>query len=95
MEKLTVFYLEGCPYCRNARKAFAELAAETPEYGETDVEWIEESRHPDIVKGRQYYYVPTIYAGETKLYEDHPGEPYAECKANVKAALDAVHQSRN
>ena len=37
MEKLTVFYLDGCPYCRNARKAFAELAAETPEYGETEV----------------------------------------------------------
>ena len=28
MEKLTVFYLDGCPYCRNARKAFGELAAE-------------------------------------------------------------------
>ena len=26
MEKLTVFYLDDCPYCRNARKAFAELA---------------------------------------------------------------------
>ena len=93
MEKLTVFYLDDCPYCRNARKAFAELAAETPEYGETEVEWIEESRHPEIAEGRQYYYVPTIYAGETKLYEAHPGEPYAECKANVKAALDAVRRA--
>lgn len=88
MQKLTVFYLTGCPYCHNARKALAELTAETPEYGKVEVEWVEENQHPEIVEGHDYYYVPTIYAGEEKLYEAHPGESYDECRAHVKAALN-------
>ena len=90
MEKLTVFYLDGCPYCRNARKAFGELAEEKPEYGKVSVEWVEENQHPEIVEGHDYYYVPTIYAGSRKLYEAHPGESYDECKSHVRSALDAV-----
>ena len=90
MKKLTVFYLDGCPYCRNARRAFEELAGENGAYSGVDVEWVEENQRPEIVKGHEYYYVPTIYAGERKLYEAHPGESYDECKAKVKAALDAV-----
>ena len=90
MKKLTIFHLDDCPYCHNARNALVELTAETPEYGKITVEWIEESRHPEMTEGRDYYYVPTIYAGDQKLYEAHPGEPYAECKANVKTALDTV-----
>ena len=90
MKKLTIFHLDDCPYCRNARTALAELTAETPEYGKIAVEWIEESRHPEMTEGRDYYYVPTIYAGDKKLYEAHPGESYDECKANVKTALNTV-----
>ena len=90
MKKLTIFHLDDCPYCHNARKALAELKAETPEYGQVDVEWVEESQHPEIVEGHDYYYVPTIYAGSQKLYEAHPGEPYSECKANVRTALNMV-----
>ena len=90
MKKLTIFHLNDCPYCHNARKALAELTAETPEYGEVEVEWVEESQHPELVEGHDYYYVPTIYTGEKKLYEAHPGESYASCKAQVKAALNAV-----
>ena len=90
MKKLTIFHLDDCPYCRNARKALAELTAETPKYNGISVEWIEESRHPEMTEGHDYDYVPTIYAGDQKLYEARPGESYAECKANVKAALDAV-----
>ena len=90
MEKLTIFHLDDCPYCHNARRALEELTAETPKYGGVAVEWVEESRHPEIVEGRDYYYVPTIYAGDRKLYEAHPGESYSECREHVKAALDAV-----
>ena len=90
MKQLTVFHLTNCPYCRNARKALAELTEATPEYGAIAVEWVEETQHPERVEGHDYYYVPTIYAGDRKLYEAHPGESYTECKEQVKAALDAV-----
>ena len=90
MRKITLFYLEDCPYCHNARRALKELKAENPEYGEIDVEWIEESRQRELAEQYDYYYVPTIFDGDQKLYEASPSENYAKCKENVKAALDAV-----
>ena len=88
--KLLLFHLDLCPYCHNARKALGELIKENPKYGEIDVEWIEENEHPDIAARYDYYYVPTIFFGDQKLYEARPGESYAACKEKVKAALDAV-----
>lgn len=90
MKKITLFYLEHCPYCHYARKALEELKEENPKYGEIDVEWVEESIHPDIAGNYDYYYVPTIFCGDRKLYEASPSEDYEACKKNVKAALDAV-----
>lgn len=93
MKTLTLFYLEDCPYCRNARKALAELVAENPSYGEIHIDWIEESQQPDLAGQYDYYYVPTIFADEQKLYEAHPGESYAECKEQVRSALETVLQA--
>lgn len=90
MKKIMLFYLEDCPYCHYARRALTELIKEKPEYGEIHVEWIEESKRPEVAEQYDYYYVPTIFDGDKKLYEAHPSEDYAACKANVKAALDAV-----
>ena len=90
MKKIKLFYLENCPYCHYARKALTELAEERKEYGEIEVEWIEESKHPEIADQYAYYYVPTIFYEERKLYEASPKEDYAACKKNVKAALDVV-----
>ena len=94
MREIKLFYLESCPYCHNARRALKELVKENPVYGEIRVEWIEESEQPDLAQQYDYYYVPTIFAGDKKLYEARPSEDYAACKQNVKAALDAV-LSRN
>ena len=90
MKKITLFYLENCPYCHNARKALAELVKENPAYGSIEVDWIEESREPKIAEQYDYYYVPTVYDGRQKLYEASPSESYADCKKKLKAALDAV-----
>ena len=90
MKKILLFYLEDCPYCHNARRALKELAAEKADYGEVEVEWIEESRQPQVAQQYDYYYVPTIFAGKTKLYEAHPAESYEDCRQNIKAALEAV-----
>lgn len=90
MKKITLFYLEDCPYCHYAKRAFKELIEEDPAYGEIQVDWVEERRQPKIAEQYDYYYVPTIFYGNEKLYEAHPLEKYKDCKANVKEALDAV-----
>ena len=90
MKKITLFYLSDCPYCRNARKALEELKKENPAYGEIEIDWIEESEQPELAGKYDYYYVPTFYDGDKKLYEAKPSESYAVCKENVKAVLDAV-----
>ncbi|MCH5281162.1 MAG: thioredoxin family protein [Lachnospiraceae bacterium] len=90
MKEITLFYLEDCPYCHNARRALKELIEENPGYGEVNVDWIEENHHPELLGKYDYYYVPSIFVDHKKLYEAHPSESYESCKANVKAALDAV-----
>ena len=92
MKKLTLFYLTDCPYCHYARRALAELTQENPAYGTIEIEWIEERQQPDVAAQYDYYYVPTIFDGQKKLYETRPSERYEDCKRHVKAALDAICQ---
>ena len=92
MNKLTLFYLTDCPYCHYARRALEELTQENPAYAAIDIEWIEERQQPDVAAQYDYYYVPTIFNGRTKLYEANPAERYEDVRRNVKAALDAVCQ---
>ena len=88
MQRLTMFYLESCPYCRNARTALDALRKVNSDYAAVEVEMIEESKQPEVAGRYDYYRVPTIYAGEEKLYEAKPFDSYDVIKANVKAALD-------
>lgn len=90
MKNITLFYLEDCPYCHYAKRALKELIEEKQEYGEIQIDWVEESRQPKIAEQYDYYYVPTIFYGNEKLYEAHPSEKYEDCKKNVKSALDTV-----
>ena len=88
MKKVTAFYLEGCPYCRQARQALNELISEDGKYSAVNIDWIEETQHPDISEQYNYYRVPSMFIDGKKLYEAHPGESYNECKGNVKRVLD-------
>ena len=88
MKAVKMFYLTQCPYCRQAARALAELAAEDSAYGTVAIEKIEESQEPEIANQYDYYNVPTMYVEEEKIYEAHPGESYAECKTQVKKGLD-------
>ena len=90
MEKLTMFYLEHCPYCRNARKALAELQAEHARYAAVPVELVEESEEPERADRYDYYRVPTIFLGGRKLYEAVITDRYEDIRHNVQAALDAA-----
>ena len=92
MKKITLFYLTNCPYCHDARRALAELSEENPAYAAISVGWIEESQQAELASQYDYYYVPSIFAGDKKLYEAKPSENYTSIKKNVKEALDAVLQ---
>lgn len=82
--------MNGCPYCKGAKEALAELIEENPAYRQVAVDWYEESEHPEVVQGHSYYYVPSMFIGTKKLYEAQPGQSYDDIKAHVKAALDAA-----
>jgi len=88
MPKLTVFYLEHCPYCHSARRAAEALKSEDGRYGEIELDWIEESRAPERTQGYDYYYVPSIFLDHEKLYECSPAHGDAEILANVRSAFD-------
>lgn len=88
MEKLTVFYLETCPYCKNARRAFAELYAEDASLRDVPVEWINEAEQTALADTYDYYAVPSVFLGHEKLYEAHLFEPFEECKENIRRSLE-------
>lgn len=94
MKELILFYLEDCPYCHNARRALKDLEQENPCFATVPIQWVEESRRPDLAEQYDYYYVPTVFCDGKKLYEAHPGESYEDCRQNLQAALETVLNER-
>ncbi len=95
MKTLTLFYLTTCPYCIKADRAIRELCAQDPKYREVSFDRVEESLHPEIADRYDYYYVPTVFDGKTKLYEASPSQDYESIKASMKGVLDhAVYHNR-
>ena len=90
MAKITIFYLEHCPYCHHARRAVEALKAENPAYAGIGIDWVEESLRPELAERYDYYYVPTLYDGGRKLYECSPAHGYGEILAHIREAFDAV-----
>ena len=90
MKKITAFYLEGCPYCRQAREALKELMNKNENYSKVSLEWIEENQHPEISEKFDYYYVPSMFIDDKKIYEAHRGESFDECKENIKRVLETA-----
>ncbi len=88
MQPVTLFYLTGCPYCVKAKRALEELKEENAAYGKVPLDWIEESREPELAGRYDYYYVPSLFLGERKLYEADPAQDYAAIKNSLRAALD-------
>ena len=90
MKKVLLFHLNDCPYCHYAKRALKELVQENSAYGTIEVQWIEENRHSELASQYFYYYVPTIFYNDVKLYEAHPSESYSDVKEHIRAALDKV-----
>ncbi len=88
MKKVTAFFVDGCPYCAQGRKALADLIAENPEYGRVEVEWIDENLHKEISDQYDYYATPSMFIGKEKLYEAHLFESYEECRGHIRDVLE-------
>ena len=87
-KKITFFYMNGCPYCRNANIAIDELIQENPEYGDIEIERIDEQNPPAGLTGYDYYYVPSMFISKEKIYEAQPGQQYEEIKEHVREVLE-------
>ncbi|MBR0163882.1 MAG: thioredoxin family protein [Lachnospiraceae bacterium] len=90
MKEVTFFYIDGCPYCTQARKAIRELTEENPSYASVSFREIEEHANPEIADQYDYWATPSMFIDHDKYYEAHIGEKYEECKAHVKEVLDAA-----
>ena len=87
-KKITYFYMNGCPYCRNANIAIDELIQENPEYGDIEIERIDEQNPPAGLTGYDYNYVPSMFISKEKIYEAQPGQQYEEIKEHVREVLE-------
>ncbi len=89
-KKITFFYMNGCPYCRNANIAIEELIQENQEYADIEIERIDEQNPPAGISGYDYYYVPSMFIGKEKIYEAQPGQQYDEIKEHVREVFERV-----
>lgn len=86
-KKILAFFIEGCPYCRQARESVNELSANYPG---VNIEWVDENKHPEIANNYDYYHVPSMFVDNKKIYESHKGESKQECFENVKKVFEAA-----
>lgn len=89
MKSVKMFYIDGCPYCRAAREALADLE-KNEKYSGLSVELINENEHPDIADRYDYYHVPTVYVDEKKAFETQPGDSADVIRGNLVKALDSA-----
>ena len=84
MKKITMMYLKGCPYCKQAMNWMEELKQEQPVYQNINITYIEESEQPQLADTLDYWYVPTDFVDGIKKHEG------AATKDKIKAVFDAA-----
>ena len=88
MKKVTMFYLEECPYCKKALAFIDELKAEDERYAAVEIEKFEEEESPDVIANYDYQAVPCFYFGKEKAFEAYFMIPDSELREGVKKVLD-------
>ena len=71
MREIVVLELSNCPYCRQLERILEDWK-DRPELKDVTFRWVDETKHPEISRQYSYYYVPTLFLGEKKLYEADP-----------------------
>lgn len=93
LNKITYFHIKTCPYCIHANRAIEELMEESPAYREIEIERIAEEENPSVIANYDYYYVPCMFIGDSKIYEANPSQDYDDIKASVKRVFDLAIQN--
>lgn len=64
-----------CPHCKRAKQLISDLLTEHPELRAVDLQIIDEEKEPEKMQSFfKYYYVPTVYVGEEKIFEGVPSD---------------------
>ena len=88
MKEITYFYLAGCPYCERADRYIKELKAEYPEFAGIPIRKIEERQNAALAKQYDYYFVPSLWIGQNKLFEGVP------TKEQIRAIFSEAKNTR-
>ncbi len=79
MQKLLMFYMASCPHCKRAFAYEEELKKRRPELFDVEIERVDERMDPDRADQYDYWYVPTYYLGEERLFPAPPARGYRAC----------------
>jgi glutaredoxin len=69
MKQVLYFYMEGCPFCRQADRWMEETLREHPEFAAVEIRKVEERRERAFANGFDYYFVPSYYVDGVKAHE--------------------------
>jgi thioredoxin 1 len=69
MNKIVMFKLSYCGYCRRALQLIEQAMENHPEYKCIEIEYVDEEREQKRARQHDYYYVPTFYIGSEKIHE--------------------------
>lgn len=87
MKKVRIFTLPTCPHCQRALQFIDLLKRDHPELRPVEIEVIDESAQPELAEAYDYYYVPTFYVNDEKIYEGSPQRQDVE--EVLRVALEA------
>ena len=90
MKDVKILYFPTCPYCIKAKRAVEELKEENPVYRTIEINWVNEHKDVALAEQYDYYYVPTVFYGEEKLYEASPSHSYEDIRENIRRAFDVI-----
>jgi len=85
--KITEFIYPGYPYCIRMGEIMTELKAENPELSQIELEIIDETIHPEIAGKYDYFYCPSFYLGERKIFEQQRMMDRGSSKESIRAVL--------
>jgi thioredoxin 1 len=73
MQKIIMFRLKYCGFCRHALELIEEAKRQYPEYRDVEIECVDEAVERERARQHDYYYVPTFYIGTEKIHEGPVG----------------------
>jgi thioredoxin 1 len=88
MTELLFFYMQGCPYCRQAERIIQDLLKEQPALSKVNIRRIDENAEQSLSEQYDYWYVPTFFLGKKKLYEADPSYDEKTVRAKLNEVLN-------